>query len=233
MKNVQFFEFTDAGSLVGKLAGKIAELLTQGIVARGEASLAVSGGRTPVPLFMTLSDIELEWKKVKICLVDERWVDPEDEDSNERMVREYLLRGRAARAHFTGMKTSGAARAGEIRYAAALSAFSWPLNVVILGMGNDGHTASLFPGATALREAVSMTSGKRCLAIFPSHNISHERMTLTLPAILDSRHIIVHIQGDQKKKVYTQACQDGPAKEMPIRYILRQQQVPVSVYWAP
>ena len=233
MKNIQFLEFGDTAGLVEELAERIGDLLKKGIEARGQASLAVSGGSTPIPLFEALSEVELEWKKVSITLVDERWVAPDEQDSNERLVRQHLLQGQAAEARFVGMKPPDAsARAGETPCAAALSRIPWPLDLLILGMGNDGHTASLFPGADALQEAVSMDSGKLCIAISPSH-APHERMTLTLPAILNSRQIILHLTGEQKRKVYAQACKDGPPEEMPIRYILNQNQTPVAVYWAP
>ncbi len=233
MKNIQFLEFGDTAGLVEELAERIGDLLKKGIEARGQASLAVSGGSTPIPLFEALSEVELEWKKVSITLVDERWVAPDEQDSNERLVRQHLLQGQAAEARFVGMKTPDAsARAGETPCAAALSRIPWPLDLLILGMGNDGHTASLFPGADALQEAVSMDSDKLCISISPSH-APHERMTLTLPAILNSRRIILHLTGEQKREVYAQACKDEPPEEMPIRYILNQNQIPVAVYWAP
>lgn len=233
MKGLQFLQFNDTGSLVQELAGRIGELLEEGIAARGQASLAVSGGTTPLPLFAALSGVGLDWAKVFITLVDERWVDSEAEDSNEKMVRKHLLQRRAAEARFVGMKTSAAtARDGEDSCAAALSRLPLPFDALILGMGNDGHTASLFPGADRLLEAVALDSEKLCLAISPPE-APHERMSLTLPAILNSRQIILHIGGATKRDIYFKACQDAPAEEMPIRYILNQSQVPVAVYWAP
>ncbi|MBU0961260.1 MAG: 6-phosphogluconolactonase [Proteobacteria bacterium] len=233
MKGIQFYEFPDTSSLVEELTGQIGQALEEGIAVRGQASLAVSGGNTPLPLFDALSKVALEWKKVLITLVDERWVAVEEMDSNEKMVREHLLKGRAAEAGFLGMKTSDAsAKAGEGDCAMALSPITLPFDVLILGMGNDGHTASLFPGAVRLKEAVAMDSGKLCMAISPP-KAPHERMSLTLPAILNSRQIILHISGATKRDVYEKACDHGPAEKMPIRYILNQSQTPVTVYWAP
>lgn len=131
------------------------------------------------------------------------------------------------------MKTPDAsARAGEESCTSALSSIPLPFDVLILGMGNDGHTASLFPGADRLSEAVNLDSGKLCMAICPPVT-PHERMSLTLPAILNSREIILLISGKEKHDTYIKACRQEPAEEMPIRYILNQAQAPVTVYWAP
>jgi 6-phosphogluconolactonase len=231
--NIQLLKFRDTTSLVQELVRRISELLEEGVAARDLASMAVSGGTTPLPLFSALSKVALDWEKVFITLVDERWVDPGAKDSNEKMVREHLLQRRAAKASFIGMKTSNAtARDGEDACAAALSRLPLPFDVLILGMGNDGHTASLFPGADRLPEGVTLDSEKLCLAIC-SPKTPHERMSLTLPAILNSRQIILHISGATKMAVYEKACQEKPAAEMPIRYILNQTQVPVTVCWAP
>ena len=99
-------------------------------------------------------------------------------------------------------------------------------------MGNDGHTASLFPGAEKLAAATDIESGRTCMGIAPL-TAPHERMTLTLPAILDSRQIFLHITGQEKKDVLQKAQAEGSIEKMPIRYILRQQTTPVAVYWAP
>jgi 6-phosphogluconolactonase len=98
-------------------------------------------------------------------------------------------------------------------------------------MGNDGHTASLFPGSSQLIAATDMHSGKNCMAVTPA-NAPHERMTLTLPAILDSQEIILHITGQEKQAVLAKAQEEGPAEEMPVRFVIRQQERPVAVYWA-
>ncbi len=233
MQNIQFLEFDNTPRLVKELSERIGEMLEESITSRGKASLAVSGGSTPLPLFIALSEIALAWEKVFITLVDERWVDPGAKDSNERLVRENLLQAMAAEARFIGMKTPDAsARAGEDSCTAALSSIPLPFDVLILGMGNDGHTASLFPGADRLSEAVALDSGKLCMAISPPVT-PHERMSLTLPAILNAREIILHISGKEKQATYTKACLHEPAEEMPIRYILTQAQAPVTVYWAP
>ena len=225
--------FPDRKNLVIDLAERIGEQLTAGIVDNGRASLAVSGGSTPVELFEQLSQMNLSWQDIVITLVDERWVEPTENDSNEHLVRNHLLKDRALAATFIGMKNSAAtASAGEKECEQKLREVPRPFDVLILGMGNDGHSASLFPGAEKLVAATDMKSGIVCMGIAPL-SAPHERMTLTLPAILDSRQIFLHITGQEKNDVLQKAQADGSIEKMPIRYILRQQTTPVAVYWAP
>lgn len=229
----EFKEFKDSAILVAVLAGQVAELLRAGIRERGQASLVVSGGSTPVPFFAALSELALDWKQVTITLADERWVDPADADSNERLVRLHLLQNRAAAAHFVGLKTGApTAVQGEEECGNHLALLPRPFDVLILGMGNDGHTASLFPQASRLDEALAMDSGKLCMGITPPV-APHERITLTLPALLESRQIILHLVGPGKRAVYEKALADGPVAEMPIRAVLGQATTPVTVFWAP
>ena len=160
-------------------------------------------------------------------------MEPTENDSNEHLVRNYLLKDKAAAATFIGMKNSKAtATGGEKECEHHLQRAPRPFDVLILGMGGDGHTASLFPGAEKLAAATDMDSTKTCMGIAPL-TAPHERMTLTLPAILDSRQIFLHITGEDKKNVLKKATTEGPIAEMPIRFILRQQSTPLSVYWAP
>ncbi len=231
--NLNFHSFADPDELAEHLAVLIADLLRRAIKARGRATLVVSGGSTPKPLFRALAHQALDWGRVTVTLADERWVDTTAADSNEGLLRRYLLRDQAGAAKVIGLKNKAAtAKEGEKECAQRLARLPRPFDVVILGMGGDGHTASFFPGARRLPEALDMESGRDCLAISPPE-APHERMTLALPVLLDSRQIILHITGPAKKKVLEQAMTDGPATEMPIRTILRQQQTPLSVYWAP
>jgi len=228
-----FLEFDSQSTLVAAITGRIANALDVAVKTRGYASLAVSGGTTPVPMFAALSRVDLDWHKIVISLVDERWVPVSEKDSNENLVRTYLLKKKAAAAAFIGMKTAAVtASAGEKECAERLKHIPMPYDIMVLGMGGDGHTASLFPGAEKLPAAVDMASGRTCMAVAPAA-AAHERMTLTLPAILSSREIIVHISGAEKQKVYEQAISEGPPEEMPIRYVLRQEKIPVTVFWAP
>jgi 6-phosphogluconolactonase len=227
------FFFRDQGALIAALTNQVVQALKQGIDLDGRASLAVSGGSTPQPLFRELARQDIPWQKVVITLVDERWVAPSDPASNENLVRQYLLQDRAAIATFIGLKNDAqTAEEGEVQCKEELRKVPRPFTVLILGMGNDGHTASLFPGSAQLKAATDMQSGKTCMATMPV-DAPHERMTLTLPTLLDSQQIILHITGQEKKAVLEQAQAEGPAEAMPIRYILRQQKRLVDVYWVP
>ena len=145
----EFKEFQDSPALVAALANQVAGLLRAAIKERGRASLVVSGGATPVPFFAALSAQALDWQQVTITLADERWVDPADPDSNEQLVRRHLLQNRAAAARFVGLKTGAiTAVQGEKECGARLALVPRPFDALILGMGNDGHTASLFPQAS-------------------------------------------------------------------------------------
>lgn len=234
---IEMLSFSDRDKLVTELVHTIEVLLSTGITQNGRATLAVSGGSTPVQLFECLSLSDIAWQSIDIILVDERWVEPGDPDSNENLVRMHLLKNRAAKASFTGMKNSArTASEGEAECAADLQKIQRPFDVLILGLGGDGHTASFFPGAVKLPQATDMESGKICVSIVPV-TAPHERMTLTLPVILESKRIFLHITGQNKKDVLEKACAAGPSEEMPIRFILRPQEHTkahgqLSVYWA-
>ena len=226
-----FHEFADQETLCRELSQRICASLQEAIEARGVASLVVSGGSTPVPLFAALAETSMEWDRVFITLADERWVDMNDSASNEAMVREHLICGQAKTAHFQGLKNSHAsATAGEKECGEKLARLPVPFDFVILGMGPDGHTASLFPGADRLDEALDMNSGKLCVAMAPV-TAPHERMTLTLPALLRSRRICFHLTGKEKRDVYERALAGDSVEKMPVRAVLGQDLVPVDVYW--
>ena len=235
---IHFRGFKDGALLAAELACNIAYFLAAALGKRGAASLVVSGGSTPVSLFAALSQEDIDWERVRVTLADERWVDTTDSASNERLVRAHLLRNRAVAAQFVGLKTSHAvARDGEEECAARVRAIPKPFDVLVLGMGEDGHTASLFPRAAELAAATDPHSGRLCLAVRPAI-APHERMTLTLPALLASRKIILHITGKTKLHVLEQALAAEPLSaevlnDMPIRHVLARAREAVSVYWAP
>ena len=229
---MQLYTFPDRQELVQQLAKRIGTALEKAITSCGQASLAVSGGSTPCQLFEQLSCVDIPWQKVIITLVDERWVEPSSPDSNELLVRQHFMQHRAAVATFIGLKNGAiTAGQGEAECEQQLQKIPRPFTVLILGMGNDGHTASLFPEAEQLALATDMNSGKTCLAISPP-DAAHERMSLTLPAILAAEELILHITGQEKKDVLEKAENPGPSEAMPIRFILRQQSTPVTVFWA-
>lgn len=222
---------SDAMELTQTLADRVESELLNAINSRGSASLVVSGGNTPKPLFKELSRRELPWHKVVITLADERWVDVESKHSNEAMLRDSLLKGYAGRAAFVPLKNNAAtALEGRQECEQMVTQISLPFDLVILGMGDDGHTASLFPGVSGA--ALDVSTPALCQSVVPPV-APYERMTLTARALLSSRNIFLHIVGDNKWQVYTEALSADNLDEMPVRVVLHQNEVPVGVYWSP
>ncbi len=221
--------FDDGASLSAQLAESVAADLTRAVAERGAASLVVSGGRTPVPFFEALAACTLDWSRVSITLADERWVAEDDAASNTALVREHLLRGPAAAATFVPLYDGSAdPQSGLASCREALAGLPSPLDVVILGMGGDGHTASLFPD-TDFPDVDD--PAPCCVGTAPSE--PRARISLTPSRLLDSRRIILHITGPEKWGVLEQACEPGPARALPIRLFLHQQRTPVDVFWSP
>jgi len=226
-------KFADSDSLARALSGELAANLKGAIAARGLASLVVSGGKSPVKLFELLRAESLDWSRVCVALVDERWVDPSDPDSNEKLVRDVLLKEAAAAARFIGLKN--AAPTPDLGAVSAWETFARvprPFDAIVLGMGDDGHTASLFPRSPNLAGALNPAAVAGCVGM-RSPVAPHPRLSLNLSALLDSRRIVVLITGAQKWNTYCAASAEGPAEEMPIRCVLRQRHTPVEVVWAP
>jgi 6-phosphogluconolactonase len=225
--------YPDVETLSRELAAQIAATLRAAIAARGLASLVVSGGRTPVKLFETLRTLDLDWSSVCIALADERWVDPSDSASNEKLVRDHLLLDRAQHARFLGLKNG--APSPDLGAVSAWETFARiprPFDTVLLGMGDDGHTASLFPHSPNLRSALDPAAAAGCVGMW-SPTAPQARLSLNLSALLDSRRIGILISGADKWQTYQTAKAAGAAEEMPIRTVLRQQRVPVDVIWSP
>lgn len=220
--------FVDGALAAADMARRIAVILGDAIATRGVATIALSGGRSPRPVLEALSGAALDWDKVIVTLVDERWVAPDHADSNERLVRETLLRGDAAKARFVPMKNEAAdAYAGQAACEAAFAALPWPLDIVLLGMGEDGHTASLFPDAKELAEGLSTQA--LTLAVTPPA-APHQRMSLSARGILNSRHVFLQIGGAAKKAVYDRALAGGAVEELPVRVALGQHAVSVEAW---
>jgi 6-phosphogluconolactonase len=227
--NNQLHTWATKEELHTQLAERIAEILQQTIAQEGAAFMAVSGGSTPKPLFAKLSTYELEWEKVTVTLVDERWVDPEHQESNEKLVKEHLMQNRAASAQFIPLKNSAKDPfAGVALCNEQFQALPKPLDVVILGMGTDGHTASFFPDDTHLHHA--LTTGDFCAATIPT-DAPHQRITLSLQRLLHAKYCFLHIEGEAKKAVFDHALQEGAVELMPIRAFLHNDK-PLEVYYA-
>jgi 6-phosphogluconolactonase len=225
--------YADPESLSVELAAQIAKNLAAAIEARGLASLVISGGKSPERLFEILRTQAIDWSRVCIALADERWVEPSDPASNERMVRDVLLKERAATARFLGLKNG--APTPDLGAVSAWETFARvprPFDTLVLGMGDDGHTASLFPGSPNLPGALNPAAAAGCVGM-RSPVAPHARLSLNLTALLDSRRVVLLITGESKWRTYAAACAAGPVEDMPVRAVLRQSRTPVDVMWSP
>lgn len=224
-------QYTHNSALVETLAQCIVEGLLNTIDERGRASLAVSGGSTPVSLFRVLSTIDIPWSKVVVTLVDERWVPESHVDSNAHLLRRHLLRERAAKAHFVGLKTNVSDPfVALVDVRAKLLREVLPLDVAVLGMGEDGHTASLFPRAQGLSEALD-SEGQVCYGIRPPF-APHARMTLSASTLLGTKQLFLHIIGEKKRRVLEAAIEPGPMTALPVRAVLHQTKVVTQIFYA-
>jgi 6-phosphogluconolactonase len=226
-------EFDDAERLAHALAGAVAADLSAAIAARGTALLAVSGGRTPARLFAALSMQQLDWKKVSVTLVDERWVAPTSERSNEHLVRTLLLQNAAAGARFVPLFEEGMADPDDALTAVSMRVMllDLPFDAIVLGMGEDGHTASFFPGGDNLAQALD-ASTQSLVTSMRAPNAGEPRVTLTLPVILDSHKLYLHIEGPQKRRVLWDAVHEANDK-LPIAKVISSARTPLQVYWCP
>lgn len=230
--------YSDRERLVHALTHDCASALQKGIKEHGRASFLVSGGSTPEPVYRELSKRPLPWQDITVALVDERWVERSESGSNHAFIEKSLLQNCAAEAPFLGMKTPHTTAAeGEMDCERAYGELAKPFDVCVLGMGGDGHTASLFPHAQGLEAALDPNSEKLCSAITAKQSevtgAHTERMSLTLAGILQASDIKLLITGEEKLKVYREALLGSDELEMPIRSILKQGLKPVTVYWAP
>jgi 6-phosphogluconolactonase len=224
--------FQDRRRLYAGLCQDFTDRLNQIIRKRRKASLALAGGTTPGPLYEALSNMPINWEKVSLTVTDERWVSPEDPASNEYLVRDVLMRRRAASATFVPLKTKHAKASGGAAVAEKRLTPIMPFDICLLGMGPDGHIASLIPGAEGYSAAVDTSGTKKVGGIHaPGAAGSPERMTLTVPGILSSRRIVLLFMGQDKLTVYQEAkAGEGSS---PIRELLLQRKVPVHAFWAP
>ncbi|MEX2961222.1 6-phosphogluconolactonase [Microbulbifer sp. TYP-18] len=230
--------YPDRERLVQALANDCACGLQKGIRDRGAASFLVSGGSTPEPVYRELSKRPLPWSDITVALVDERWVGKNDSGSNQAFIEQSLRQNYAGEAPLLGMKTEHrTAGEGQGECEHRYSRLVQPYDVCVLGMGSDGHTASLFPHAEGLKAALDPAGKQLCSAItaLPSKVTGDytERMTLTLAAILHARDIKLLITGEEKLCVYREALLGSDELAMPVRSLFRQGQTPVTVYWSP
>ncbi len=225
-------DFADDEDLAPALAEWTADKLRSAIAERGAALLVVSGGKTPERFFEALSTQPLDWTRVAVTLADERRVPDDSPRSNARLVREALLRNRAMVATFTPLADARLSEDQELVTASARVAnLPLPADVVVLGMGDDGHTASWFPGAAGLAEAMD-PGARQLVAPIEAPDAPEPRLTLTGRVILRARAIALLIEGQDKLNTMAEAHEDGPAEAMPIRTVLRSASDKLTIFAA-
>jgi len=225
----KIFDSKEAASVA--LAEHIAGRLKSAVAKQGEATMIVSGGASPLATFRALRRQRLPWQKVTIVPSDERLVPPDHEDSNEGMLRRELLQEEAAAAKLLSL--AGTINPEDIQLAtlnARLAKLTRPLDIVLLGMGDDGHSASLFPDSPDIADALH--SPDCCVLQQPAH-LEAARLSLTPALLLDAREIVLLFFGAGKRSAYQRAVAGGDVEKMPVRFLLQQKVTPVSVYWAP
>ncbi|CDZ57081.1 6-phosphogluconolactonase [Neorhizobium galegae] len=226
-------EFADAAALAASLADEVAAHLETAIRDRGTASIAVSGGSTPKKFFEALATRDIDWSKVTVTLVDERFVPADSPRSNHLLVLAHLLKDKAAAAKFIPLYYE----APSIDEAAVIatektSGIGNPFDVAILGMGGDGHTASFFPHGNNLARALDL-SGPRGVLTMQAEGAGEERLTFSFASLSDARFLVLHIEGQGKKDVLEAAKAGSDETDMPIRAVLNRAASPLQIFWAP
>jgi 6-phosphogluconolactonase len=212
-------------ALMSGLAGVIADQLRAAIDARGQASLSVPGGTTPGPVFDALCAADLDWARVHVVLNDERWVPPESPRSNTGLLKARLLQQRASEAHLIPLYAPTARPEDSLADLAAGLQPHLPLDVLVLGMGLDMHTASLFPGADLLAQALAPDAP--LLLPMRAQAAGEPRMTLTAPVLTAARRIHILITGEEKRAAILRAEHLTPY-EAPVALVLPN----ATIHWA-
>lgn len=237
--NMVWNEGLDAQSLAENLAGELVVRINDAIDANGVAVIALSGGSTPKPLFNALAEHAIDWSKVVITLVDERWVPESHELSNAAFMKEHLLSKLPDEPRFVPLYQ--AAQTVSASFPLVLADYCQATNsdpsspkafdVVILGMGGDGHTASFFPDADNVAQLVALEETSALLTC-QSASTQVERITWSLPILLNTSFLALHFTGSGKLEVFERAVQGGEATELPIRGAIFQDATELHVYYA-
>lgn len=223
---MKFIEYTDRDALMLDLADIIAGELVTALEHSDRASLCVPGGTTPGPIFDTLSGVNLAWDRVDVLLNDERWVPESSERSNTALLKRRLVTGAAAGANLIPLHTDVATPEEGLNGLMPAVEAALPLNVLVLGMGTDMHTASLFPGADQL--ALGLSDAAPTLLAMRAPGAPEPRITLSAKALKSAVSTHILITGPDKRAALELAQKLTPL-EAPIAAFLQDAQV----HWAP
>ncbi len=229
----QWKKFPSSEALAERFASDVAKRLGDAIKARGQALIAVSGGTTPALFFRALSRSDIDWSCVTVVPVDERFVPPASERSNEKLIRGDLLTNKALDAAFIPLFHDVlTAQEAAIVADGELSELPLPFDVVVLGMGSDGHTASFFPDAKELASLIDPKAERRVMPVL-AESAGEPRITLTLPTLISAAFVALHIEGSDKRAVLEAALAQPAPHEKPISAVLFHASSPLQIYWAP
>jgi 6-phosphogluconolactonase len=226
---VHVHNLANAEKLAATLASDVAARLRTAIAAKGQACVVLSGGRSPVPFLEKLASENLDWAKVTVSLADERWVPVEHADSNAGLLGRHLLKGAAAKARFIGLYQQAENLDAAANKADQALAELPPIDVLVLGMGDDGHTASLFPASPNLEAGLALANPRRCLPLL-APSVPHQRLSMTRSLLASATFIALSVQGQGKLATLRAALAGNAITEMPIRAFLHD---PLDIYWCP
>jgi len=229
--------FKSQNELIASVAEQIKNTITLAIAKKGKASIVVPGGSTPAPVFKRLSKMDLDWQKVHITLSDERWLPIDHPHSNQNLLHSQLLVANASNANLLSLKSDAdTPQAGLAEVEQRLQQAGGKFDLVLLGMGTDGHFASLFPGISNLSQALDIKRKEKCIAInasgCPVAGDYPMRISLTLSALTNSERMMLMITGQQKLDVVREALVDKNPLSKPIAALFNEAQTPVEIYWA-
>jgi len=231
---IEWWEYDDAAEMAEAVAGDIGFVIESALDARGAAVIALAGGKTPLPIYETLAKAKIDWKRVTIVPGDERMVPLGDPLSNVTAIGKAFI-PKGARVipllSATAPDYKAAGRAAD----AVLQDLHWPLDLCLLGVGSDGHAASIFPGAD-YDEALSGPRERRALGVMPDpmpKEAPVARVSLTRSAIVSARSVMIAITGDAKREVLERALKEGASSSYPVGRILADVELPIDIHWAP
>lgn len=233
-EEIEWWDYDDAAEMAAAVAGDIGFIIDSAIEARGSAVIALAGGKTPIPIYEKLAVAKLDWKRVTIVPGDERMVPLGDPLSNVTVLAKYFL-PKGARVMPIVPNATGDYKAAGRSADALMQDLHWPLDLCLLGVGSDGHAASIFTGPD-FEEAVNGPKERRALGVLPDPMPSDApvaRVTLSLAAITTARALMIAATGDAKRAVIETAIKQGPASPYPIGRALAGTDLPVDIHWAP
>ena len=233
MTEIEWWEYDDAGELADAVAGDIQFVIESALDARGSAVIALAGGKTPFPAYEKLAKAKLDWKKVTIIPTDERIVPLGDPLSNVTALAKIFLPKGARVMPIVPEATPDHKAAGRSADA-LMQDLHWPLDLCVLGVGGDGHTASIFPGPD-YDEALNGPKERRALGVMPDPlppEAPVARVTLSRQAIATARALLIAVTGDAKRKVIEDAIKQGAGSPYPIGRVLADAELPVDIHWA-